>query len=128
MRQYPYKRELLCTELLEKGWLTPLGVLATSKEQANRMDEEGRFWSLTLSTDISKLRRLGVGIIKEEDPFTSVRGYQVHFKRYRLANEAAAVKAIELVNQCRARRGVEPLSQATCARYLSPYQVSGEAA
>lgn len=128
MRQYPFKYELLNHALLENESLTPLGVLATSKEHANRMDEEGKFWSLTLSTDISKLRRLGVGIIKEEDPFTSVRGYQAHFKRYRLADESAARKAIELVNKCRAKRGVEPLSQATCARYLAPYQVSGEAA
>jgi hypothetical protein len=132
MKQHPFKYELLASELLERSylrkWANPLEVLATSKEHANRMDEEGTFWSLTLSTDISKLRKLGVGITKEEDPFTSVRGYKAHFKRYRLADEAAVRKAIELVNKCRAKRGVEPLSKETCARYLAPYQISKEAA
>jgi hypothetical protein len=130
MSNYPTKRELCLTELLERGiyGLHPLDVNVTDIAHANRMDADGKFWSLTLSTDISKLRKLGVGITKEEDPFTSIRGYQAHFKRYRLADEAAARKAIELVNKYRAKRGVEPLSQAICARYLSPYQVSGEAA
>lgn len=132
MRQYPFKCELGTTTFLEyrcrDEWVTPLGMLATNKAQANQMDEEGKFWTLTLSTDVSKLRRLGIGITKEEDPFTSVRGYQAHFKRYRLTDEAAARKAIELVNKWRSKRGVEPLSQETCARYLAPYQVKGEAA
>lgn len=130
MSNYPTKRELCLTELLERGTagLHPLDVNVTDIAHANRMDADGKFWTMTLSTDVSILIHLGISITKCPDPLISIRGYKAQFKRYRLTDIWAAKKAIYQVNRWRDERGALPLSQETCARYLAPYQVSGEAA
>lgn len=130
MSNYPTKRELCLTELLERGTygLHPLDVNVTDITHANRMDADGKFWTMTLSTDVSILIHLGINIAKHPDPLISVRGYKAQFKRYCLTDISAVKKAILLVNKWRVERGALPLSPDSCARYLAYYQVSGEAA
>ncbi|QIR05247.1 hypothetical protein [Salinivibrio costicola] len=126
----PSKAELCLLELLRRGkaGLHPLDVNIRDLTHANLLDEAGKFWSITLPTDMSFLRiRHGMRIVDQPAPFTSVRGYKAMFKRYWLTDLDAAKSAIGLINNWRAKRGAGPLSKRDCNALLAAFQSEPQA-
>ncbi|OOF10258.1 MULTISPECIES: hypothetical protein [unclassified Salinivibrio] len=126
----PSKAELCLLELLRRGkaGLHPLDVNIRDLTHANVLDEAGKYWSITLPTDMSLLRiRHGVRIADQPAPFTSVRGYKAMFKRYWLADLDAAKNAIRLINSWRAKRGAKQLSKCSCDTLLAAFQSEPQA-
>ncbi|WP_417345773.1 hypothetical protein [Ferrimonas sp.] len=108
--------------LLERG---PEGVHTLDHQVGSRQDVErieaaGGYWTSCLNSDISALRnRHSIVIVSRSDPYISPRGFKANFSRYWLADAKACRDLVKLVNLLRRRRNDQPLSQRQVARYIA---------